>query len=236
MTEQDDQLLSRFIDGELDREETRALRERLLADRALRAELERMRAVDDGVKAAFDFPGAERVPAAVAARVRGKGAASRPLHRWGMAIAASLVAAAGLLLAPQWREATERPDGRPASDALLAQVLETRASRGEGWDTLQDGRRIRPVLSFSSNDGNWCREYLLLQQRDSFRGVACRGIDGQWRTEVLAAIEWSGSGDDYRPASASGSAGEVASYIDTHAAGIPLSLQQEAELIAREWQ
>jgi hypothetical protein len=52
---------------------------------------------------------------------------------------------------------------------------------------------------------------------------------------VLAAADGSGSGDDYRPASAAG-AGEVTSYVDTHAADIPLSLDQEAALIARQWQ
>ncbi len=233
MTERDDELLSRFIDGELDREESRALRERLIADRGLRARLDRMRSVNDRLKAAFDVPGAERVPPAIEARVRGNRAANRNRHTWAMALAASVVAAAGLLLAPQWREQAQRPDGVPAADALLADVLESAASRGEGWDELEDGRRIRPVLSFSSLDGEWCREYLLAQGRESFRGVACRHA-GEWRTEILAAAEVPATGGDYRPAGAA-EPGAVASYVDANASGIPLSLEQEAELIARRW-
>jgi hypothetical protein len=234
MREQDDELLSRFIDDELDREESRALRERLIADPGLRARLDRMRKVNDRVKAAFDFPGADSVPPAIEARVRGNPAAARHRRPWAMAVAASLVAAAGLLLAPQWREQAQQPDGVPAADARLAGVLESAASRGEGWDELEDGRRIRPVLSFSNRGGEWCREYLLAQGRESFRGVACRQ-DGEWRTEILAAAEVPATGGDYHPAGAAESSA-VASYVDTHAGGIPLSLEQEAELIARKWQ
>jgi hypothetical protein len=233
MSERDDQLLSRFIDGELDREESRALRERLISDPELRARLDRMRAVNARVKAAFDVPGAERVPPAIEALVRGNPAGDRKRHSWAMAMAASLVAAAGLLLVTQWQEQTQQPDGVPAADARLARVLENAASRAEGWEALQDGRRIRPVLSFANLDGEWCREFLLAQDRESFRGVACRH-QGEWRTEILAAAEVPATGGDYRPAGAAESTA-VASYVYTHAAGIPLSLEQEAELIARQW-
>ncbi len=235
MNEQDYELLSQFIDGELDRAQAQALRERLLAEPVLRAELERMRAANERVTAAFADPAATHVPPALLARVRGADTDPRPAHRWGAAVAASLVAAAALLLAPQWRQDDQLPDGTPAADALLAQALESTASRGEGWDTLGDGRQLRPVLSFSNRDGSWCREYLLTRGTDTFHGVACRH-DGQWQTEVLAsAAELSGEGADYRPAGA-GDSDQVSSYISAHADGIPLSLRQEAELIARQWQ
>lgn len=235
MTEQDYELLSQFIDGELDRAQAQAVRRRLLAEPVLRAELDRMQSVNDRVRAAFDTPEADRVPPAVVAALSDSSARSRPAHHWGAAVAASLAAAAALLFAPQWRQADEHPDGTPAADALLAQVLESAASRGEGWDTLEDGRRVRPVLSFSSRGGGWCREYLLAQDSDTYHGVACRNNNGQWQTEVLASAQLSGESGDYRPAGAN-DGDQVSSYINSHAAGIPLSLRQEAELIARQWQ
>jgi hypothetical protein len=234
MNEQDYELLSQFIDDELDRAQAQALRERLLAEPALRAELDRMKTVNDRVTGAFASPEAGEVPPALLARVRGAVPARRNTRHWGMAVAASVVAAAALLLAPQWRQADQRPDGTPAADALLAQVLENSVSRGEGWDTLADGRRVRPVLSFPDRDGAWCREYLLTRDSDTFRGVACRH-GGRWQTEVLASAEHAGEGDAYRPAGAGGG-DQVSSYIDARGGGIPLSLGEEAELIARNWQ
>lgn len=239
MNEQDYELLSQYLDGELAAGEIQELRKRLIAEPLLRATLERMRNVDDRVKAAFDVPGADTVPARVAAMLGGSGATSHTQpgfrHGWGLAIAASLVAAAGLLLAPEWRQATDgHPNGTPSADQMLASVLESIPSRGEDWDVLADGRQVRPVLSFSGAGDQWCREYLLADGRANFRGVACR-IDGEWRTEVLAGIGAAESRDTYRPAGAADS-DEVASYISTHATSIPLSLEQEAEVIARSWQ
>lgn len=234
MTEQDYELLSRFIDGELDRAQAQALRARLMAEPELRKALDRMRAVNHRVRTAFDVPGANRVPPAIELQVRNRAASARTLHHWGVAVAASLVAVAGLLLAPQWRQKDQHPGDAPASDRPLAQVLETVPSRGSGWDALEDGRRVRPVLSFFNKASNWCREYLLVEDDNAFRGVACRS-NGRWQTEVRVATQLSGSQDDYRPAGAT-DADRVASYVNTYAADIPLSLDREVDLIARHWQ
>jgi hypothetical protein len=232
MTEQDYQLLSRFIDGELDGGDAQALRKRLLAEPALRSELDRMRAVNERVKSAFEVPGADRVPASVEALLEPAGRSGVPNHHtWGMAVAAALIAAAGLLLAPQWQQLT---NGDLSGDAQLAAVLEQSPSRAGGWDKLADGRQVRPVLSFSNQDGNWCREYLLTAQGSSFRGVACRTA-GQWHTEVLSSAELAGSSNEYRPAGAA-DADQVTDYIATQGASIPLSLDDEAALIDSQWQ
>ena len=225
MTDRDIELLSRFIDGELERAEAQALRQRLLAEPELRSQLDRMKAVNNRVVQAFQVEGADAVPASVAARLQPRKARR---HTWGLAVAATVVAAAGLMLAPQWQQ---EQDGN--GDPLLANVLEVSTSRADGWDSLADGRKVRPVLSFSNQEGNWCREYLLSADGRAFRGVACRS-DGQWRTEVLSAVALDGPAGEYRPAGAA-DADSVASYIHTHAADIPLSLQQESDLIARNW-
>jgi hypothetical protein len=228
MTEQDYELLSQFIDEELDRPEALALRKRLLAEPQLRAALDRMVSVNSRVKEAFDVPGADAIPPNIAARLQ-------PLERnhrtWGLAVAASLVAAAGLLLAPQWQQIA---DGNHSGEAMLATILEQTPSSSEGWENLADGRQIRPVLSFSNQEGNWCREYLLAENGNTFRGVACR-TQNQWKTVALGAADLAGSAGEYRPAGAA-DADTVASYINTHAADIPLSLTQEADLIGRSWQ
>jgi hypothetical protein len=138
------------------------------------------------------------------------------------------VAAAGLILAPQWQE------GDHSGADLLASALETTPSSNDGWEVLADGRKLRPVLSFSSLQGHWCREFLVAQDADINRGVACRA-EGRWQTRVIAAAQAPGTPTDYRPAGAT-DADIVATFIDTQAANIPLSLVQEADLIARGWE
>ena len=236
MVEQDYELLSQFLDGELPPAEAQALRERLIADPRLRAVLEEMRDVDQRVKSTFDTPAAYAVPEAITARLRGDAVSRSPAARsgaWGLAVAAAVVAAAGLLLAPQWREMPGDP-ATGTQDDLLAQVLEETPSRAEGWEYLADGRQVRPILSFSSKDGTWCREFLLTETGATFRGVACRS-GGSWHTEVLSDALRPGVGSAYRPAGAADSAA-VETYITVHSVDIPLGMEEEAALIARDWQ
>jgi hypothetical protein len=232
MTEQDYELLSQYIDGELPTDQAQALRQRLLAEPALRAACERMRNADNRVRRAFEGSWTEEVPARISARLKrgtthreGMGDGQRRAA-WGIAVAASIMAAAGLLLNPEWR-------GKDAGDSALAAVLDVTPSGGSQWQALTDGREVIPVLSFAHVDGSWCREYLLSQDGATYRGIACRS-DGQWVTSILDAQPVPGNSTEYRPAGAD-DADAVAAFIDEHGAGIALSRREEAELIARQW-
>ena len=234
MTEQDYELLSQYLDGELTAAAAQALRQRLLAEPELRAAFEQLKKVDDHVKSAFDIPGVEAVPARITQMLENTGPSSVSQGRragWGLAVAASLIAATALLLTPEWGQ---QPTDQPIADSLLANVLEHSPSRSAGWDTLADGRQVRPVLSFADSRGGWCREYLVSGEQGTWRGVACRGA-GSWTTEVLSADALAGSASEYRPAGAT-SADQINVFIDTHSADVALSLQAEADLIARKWQ
>ena len=241
MTEQDYELLSQYLDGELAPPVAQQLRTRLIADPRLRAKLERMQTVNNNVKQAFDSPGVDAVPTRVVQMVENTGARAqdRPLPRsagWGLAaIAATLVAATGLLLAPDWQQqAPQNQTATVTGDVLLERVLEFSASRGDGWDALDDGRQVRPLLSFKNKAGGWCREYLLSGEGGTWHGVACRA-QGHWTTEVLSVETLSGSVNEYRPAGAK-DAHEIVSFVNTHAADIALSLEEEAGVIAGHWQ
>jgi len=240
MTEQEYELLSQYLDGELAAPVAQELRKRLIAEPQLRASLERLKKVNNSVKDAFDVPGADAVPARIVKMVENTktGTNGLPAPRragWGLAVAASLVAATGLLLTPDWRQQGPEYSADGASgDPLLTQVLEYSASRADGWDTLEDNRQVRPLLSFQNTEGGWCREYLLSEGGRTWRGVACRS-EGQWTTEVLSIGAFSGSVNEYRPAGATDS-DEIASFINTHSAAIALSLKEEADLIASKWQ
>ena len=231
MNEQQHEILSRFLDGELPAGEARQLREQLIADPELRAELDRMRAADERLRAVLDVPAAQKIPGRVIGMLENAETASpnlKVIHRtgWGLAIAASVLAASGILLNPQWQ--AEDPD------APLAQVLETTPSRATGWLELEDGSEIRPVLSFLNNAGNWCREYLAREDSTSWRGVACRENE-QWRTRIVSEVATSPQAQEYRTASAEDS-DRIADFIDENAADIALSAAEEAALLARNWQ
>lgn len=240
MTRQDYELLSQYLDGELGAAEAQKLRKRLIAEPVLRAHLDRLQEVNNSLKDAFDAPGADTVPPRVVAllknaRTRGGRLSQRQRAGWGLAVAASLIAASGLLFMPDWRQqAGDSLAGIAGEDALLAYKFEYSPSRADGWDTLGDGRQVRPLLSFANKRGGWCREYLMLSEGTTWRGVACR-TQGLWSTEVLITGELAGSINEYRPAGAANS-DQITLFIDTHSAGIALSLEEEADLIARNWQ
>jgi hypothetical protein len=237
LTEQDCELLSRYLDGELGAEESQALRARLLSEPSLRAAYERFRAVDARLREAFDAPGADTVPANVtqmvrAARTRGHEGGPTGRTGWGLGVAVAVLVVAGVVV----NYLRQDQDGAQfmAQDALVAPVLERTLSRGEGWEVLPDGTRVRPLLSFPSVEGSWCREYLLGREDREWRGVACRSA-GHWETAVLAAEQPAAAEQAYRPAGAV-SPDEVVSFIDTYSADIPLSGEQEAEKISRGWE
>ena len=104
----------------------------------------------------------------------------------------------------------------------------------EGFETLNDGSEVRPVLSFQSVDGHWCREYLLSISGEGQRGVACRQA-GQWQTRIVAATELPGSASEFRPAGA-GDADAVANFLADNATGIALGAADEQALIKANWE
>jgi hypothetical protein len=228
MNDLDYELISRYIDGELAADEALALRRRLLAEPELRTAYDRMRRADDRVRGAFAGAWAEQVPERISALLAGssQGGNSQRRAAWGVAVAASVLAAAGLLLNPEWR-------GGNSGDAELAAVLETTPSGGPQWQELADGRQVRPILSFAHVDGHWCREYLLSRDGATYRGVACR-TGGEWVTGVLDTQPAPGGTTEYRPAGAD-DADSVAAFIAEHGAGIALSRSEEADLIASQW-
>ena len=231
MNDQDLELISQFIDAELSDAERRAFSERLLAEPELRRAFEETRAADARVREAFSGQGVDMVPPHVASLLAAPAGADKPsrLLSWPSgAIAASVVAATALLLNPAMQVA-EGP-----ADNGFQTVLETAASRSSGWESLADGAQMRPLLSFRSQAGQWCREYLLSEAASVQRGVACRS-EGQWQVQVVVSDSAPGAASDYRPAGAADT-DVIASYVSKHAEGVALSLKEEAGAISGGWQ
>jgi hypothetical protein len=238
MIEQDLEILSQYLDGELGASQVQQLERRLGEEPHLRSRLEQLQFVNTSLVSAFDRPGTDTVPAAVTRMVIDAGnsnvVAFPKRHKAGLgfAVAASLLAASGLLFFDQSQPGV--PKGT-AIDTLLVQTLEHTPSRGDGWNSLADGRKMRNVLSFQSLDSGWCREYLLEDQGQQWHGVACRGVT-HWTTAVVSPAQGLGSsGSEYRPANADDS-DQVRHFVESQAQDIALSLKQEAQLIKDGWQ
>ena len=230
MKDQDYELLSQYIDAELPAVAAQQLRQRLMAEPELRATYNSMRSANTTVRDTFNSPGADAVPARVSSLLEGeRGSRTQKRAAWGLAIAASLVAATGLLLTPDWRHSDVN-----TGDQLLADALESTPSQGDGWNLLDDGRQVRAVLSFAHVDGSWCREYLVLEADVSQRGIACRS-QGQWVTAVSASQPLPGSHGEYRPAGAA-DADIINAFITSNATGIALSRKEESALIGSHWE
>jgi len=244
LTDTDIELLSRYIDGELEADASRELERRLNAEPALQSTLVRMEELNQRLRDALT----ERanLPAAVTERLRqaatqGDTGQVLPFPRerirtegsprvpWQAALAASLVIAValGLLLGTP---DPQRP-GLPGNDARVAKALDSRPS-GSGWSTLGDGRELQPVLTFPHRDGHWCREFLLRGEESDWRAVACR-VDGVWVTQAAGLEAFLDADSAYRPAGASDAA-PVAVFIDQNAADIALGREDEAALLS-DW-
>ncbi|QFU75461.1 hypothetical protein EY643_07210 [Halioglobus maricola] len=229
MNEQDNQQLSQYLDGELDVFSSRALEQRLQQEPELAATLDRMKGQDVAIRSALQQTA--EAPASVRAMLTpASNVVALPQRKarpaWQYAIAASLVAAAGLAISPTWQSA-------PNAQQMLAEVLETSPSMASGWETLDNGSQVRPVLSFKDNEGNWCREFLITEADEASRGVSCREA-GEWQTQVLAATEIPGDATQFRPAGAT-DADSVANFLADQTDSIPLSAAEEAALIENHW-
>jgi len=240
MNDHDIELLSQYLDGELDAAARGQLKRRLTAEPELRGQLHRFERLDRELRLAMAKEG--HVPVHVAALLTDIGdkvvaMPRREPRRWGgLAIAASLLAGIAIVGAPGWiadsRDNLLVPDIEES--AAFSRILESEPSRATGWLQVEDEVRARPVLSFASTGGAWCREFLASQGDETWRGVACRR-GGSWDVELLVqtpglAAENAG----YKTAGAE-TADLVAGFIDSHSTAIPLGLEEEAKLIAGNW-
>jgi len=246
MTIKDEELLSQYLDGELPTAEAKQLEQRLESEPLLLKNLQSMRELNASLKATFTTARARSVPIRIINLLKKSDAAASktssvvPFPRrqrkasWGFAIAASIMAASGLLLVQGTGPQLAGPSSD--SDALIAAALEMTPSRGDGWDILSDGRKIRPLLTYAHIEGGWCREYLLAQESGHSRGIACKRDNTTWITKALdTQAQPSGSPSVYRTAGADDS-DQIAIFMENNAAGIALSADQEKELIAKGWQ
>lgn len=229
----DDYLLSMYIDNELDAAQTIALVSRLKSEPVLRTRLTQLEENDELVKQVY-AQSAVRVPNEVTALVSADNVTLlRPVRQWRRWTAAAVAASCAAVVAMLVNTNQTAVFNPMTIDAQMAQVLESSPSRASGWETLDDERKFRSVLTFPAVDGTWCREFLLAHRESNWRGVACRD-GGNWVNQVVGSEVFLNQETQYRPAGADDTE-SVARFIDETATDVALGPQQEAALIQSGW-
>ena len=255
MSQFPDETIMAYVDGELGDEDRRAVEDYIASNPAAAARVRTFEVSGRSLARIYDDAMRQPVPAYLVETVRmakvappvstglrayltgalGWVPAALPMTAaLGCALLAGGVTGWGLhvLSGPQRGSASEVT---PGSGGLLAGADMQRV-----LDTLPSGRSapvgnnphvaIKPVLSFLSQSGRYCRQYELAH----FAGVSCRDPGGEWRIELhTPAPAQRGSNDAIAPAG--GPASAVESAIDAMIKGDALGLDEEAQLIAKGW-
>jgi hypothetical protein len=101
---------------------------------------------------------------------------------------------------------------------------------------LGGGVMLKPMSTFPSIDGRWCRQYVLLSDGDHKRGsgLACRAADGNWRIDVQSVSRSAQRQDRSMVAPAGVEDDPVAGYRDEIIGGNVLTKESEERLIKLE--
>jgi hypothetical protein len=239
--------LMRFTDGDLPPREHAFVAELIAAHPQETNSVRAYRFTRDELPAAFEA--ALRVPPELIGRCLAGGAADarrapRPQRRsirsrWHAAalpLAASIAllfaGAAGWLLRDAKRfEVAGLLGVAPASlqYALDATLTGEVAPLGRGV-------MLKPMSTFPSIDGRWCRHYVLLTDGEQKRGsgLACRAADGNWRIDVQSASRSVQHQDRGMTAPAGSVDDPVTSYRDQIIGGNVLTKDNEERLIRLE--
>lgn len=240
-----DEILSAFIDGQLDGAQRDELERRLAADPQLRTRLEELSKVDGLLREAFDPPDFAETPERFRALVERESAPSdkvrlfRPRARgldWRMPIAASLALAlsgaggywAGRGSVSGANLVAEAGSIQIGASTPLFALLEATPSA-----TQRDAGALgvfKPSIAYQAADGRFCREFELAEEANRLAGIACRN-DESWRVEVLVA--GATAQDGYAPVSDDNAA--LDGTLDRLGVGAPLTGEQEATAMSQGW-
>lgn len=233
-----DERLSAFLDAELPEAEMEAIRQALAENEQLAERLAELAMVDDLVARSATYIDTQPMPEAINQLLAKSPPASasqanatliefplwrraRQLVQNNMAIAASvmLVMAVGAfqLLAP-------KPDHWQA----VAQLLETGPS---GHQLMaSDGSQFKARLSFTNQQGDYCRQFLVQGRAGSSEQIACRR-QGKWQQVANQPVARMLEGN-YQTASG---ASPLDAQLDQMISGEPLDATAEAAAIAHQW-
>lgn len=240
-----DEVLSAFMDGELDAAVALNVREAIKEDAALGERLAELTCADELVKTHAHALDQQPLPAELLQRLeasqsltqsrvipvdfmrrRLRSGFHRGLHliQHHQAVAASVVVMLGLMAFVVGRSDYQTVPNMSEYVPVLASSMS-----GETI-TLDDSNTLITRFSFQHENGHYCRQYRLQTPGQSTENIACRGDQG-WM--VIASLDAAlADGGEYQPAS---QLPAMESLLDAMMPGAPLSLTEENHLIQNSW-
>lgn len=234
--------LAAFVDGELSPEEAAAVVMHLADHPADQAYVDDLFAANAALAKAFAAPLSEPMPAALRAALQADPAPAqiipfRPRARLaliagGAALAASLVAAL-VLFRPV--EPLSLALGNVMEGTPLAQALDTLPS---GTPFTETASRDLMILATLPTDTGPCREVEVIDRGAAQieLALACHDQATGWKIEVVLKEPLSTAVGQDGFVTAEGAAAQgLSPYLDQRGAGLALSPEAEADLIANGW-
>ena len=233
MADRDEQI-SAYLDGVMPAAEAARFESAMAQDPMLRGKVEEWRSADEMLRAAFPAE-ADNIDAAMIARLGLEtqpatpttAANDNPAQFWKIGLAGGAIAASiavALILTPSGGGGLER-------DSQFQLAMESVPS-GKTLPLSQEGRQVRPVLTFSAADGRFCREFAVDNQSS---GIACRS-KGKWTIEAEAsASSVDVENGDVRTAAGADLAPLDRGYKRLQASD-PFSLEKENTIISDGWE
>lgn len=237
----DDTMLSAYLDGELPPQQMNAVRAALDAEPALAERLAALRSVDALVLRHARALDAIPLPDSVLGMLAEDSARTATTHasatvvqgpwqRWsragsvGLALAASLVVALGIVLTQPF---APLPSALPGLPSYAAQ-LDTTAS---GLSVAIGDATLSTRFTFVDREGRHCRQYQVGNANAGSENVACRDATG-WMLVASLPAAAQAAPELYQPASSSA---ELNALLDAMMTGPALSPDAEATLIESGW-
>lgn len=247
MNEPSLEILTAYVDGELDDSLRREVDEAIHIDATLRATVDQLQAsrimVRDAFAGVLDAPVPARLTQALESvdthdKVIRLPTPERMNNSWmSLAMAASVSLTVGALVG--FLLADNRPQAMPETTADLVQrVLETMPT-GSTLISSDERSEVTSLSSFRIQDGRICREFEQRTAAQQGTGIACRNpLTADWQTQILVtssrALSDVRAGESYTPAAG---AADPLDWVFDHLGAAPaLNAAEEAELIARQWQ
>lgn len=240
-----DEQLSAFLDAELPEHEMEMIRQQIIEDETLANRLAEFAMVDEQITQHYSAIDARPLPDAItqllaAAPTETKASVSAQIIAFpvwkkiqrGLQQHAAIAACTLLVLGYGFIQLLPSSQDSPLDNwSAIAAALDTTASGSE--QTLAQGQRIKPRLTFVNQAGNFCRQFFIADAQRSAETIACR-IDGEWRTDVSVATKTAPESLDYQ--TATNQAAVLDERLDEIMQGDALDAQQEASAIQRGWE
>lgn len=236
-----DEQLSAFLDAELPDTEMELIREQLIEDENLANRLAELAIVDELVVKAYSTIDAQALPLSITQLLSKETLAEEtrqtetlqnakiiefPLWkkiRSNFAQYTSIAASVVLVIGFGVMQMNTSADWQN-----VAQVLETQAS---GVEKIIDNTHIKPRLTFTDKNGNYCRQFDLHNAKSASTNIACRQ-NNEWQLISSISLDKTQETSSYHTATGDSALNEL---IDEMAVGDYFDAQAEADVINKHW-